>query len=117
MLAKKCILFAFATLNLASVSWAGTEGMESMPIIAPKKVFVVQENQDLESQRGFGDQEPQVRMMNLMMVEGSGMEGMSMDMAMNESAPTNKEATVKPSEDSLYEFNIKSPVQAQSGHK
>lgn len=117
MLFKNFALSTFVILSfsLSTIALAETEGMASMPIITPKKVFVVQENQDLESQRGFGDQEPMVRMMNLMMVEGSGMEGMSMDMAMNDSEPAHKETAAKAQDDSPYEFNIKNPMQAKVG--
>jgi hypothetical protein len=55
-----------------------------MPRIQPKKTYTVrtaEEGQVLLEQRGFGDQESQVRMMNLMMVEGSGLEGMDMSQA------------------------------------
>ncbi len=71
-------------VSLSTFAFADKEGMPSMPIIQAKRTFIVQGHEDLESQMGFGDQEPMVRMMNLMMVEGSGMEGMdmsNMDMA------------------------------------
>ena len=61
---------------------AGTEGMPGMPKIAPKKSYSVSSvdaSEELQEQRGFGDKEPEVRMMNLMMVGGSGMEGMTME--------------------------------------
>ena len=60
---------------------AGTEGMPSMPLIQPLNSFTIQSNDQgdqLLENRGFGAQEPMVRMMNLMMVAGSGMEGMDM---------------------------------------
>ncbi len=75
------LIFAFT-----SFASAGTEGMPSMPKIEPKRTINVQGNEDFESQQGFGDQAPMVQMMNLMMVEGSGLEGMEMDMAQNEHA-------------------------------
>lgn len=63
-------------------AWAdGSQGMPGMPLIQPKKTYSVTSNdqgEELVEQRGFGDQEPEVRMMNLMMVEGSGFEGMDM---------------------------------------
>ena len=55
--------------------------MPAMPKIQAKKVFSVKskdEGETLIENRGFGDKEPEVRMMNLMMVEGSGYEGMDM---------------------------------------
>jgi hypothetical protein len=61
---------------------AGSEGMPGMPIISPKKTYSVPSKdagEELQDQRGFGDQEPMVRMMNLMMVGGSGYEGMNME--------------------------------------
>lgn len=66
-------------VSLSTFAFADKEGMPSMPIIQAKRIFIVQGHEDLESQMGFGDQEPMVRMMNLMMVEGSGMEGMDMN--------------------------------------
>lgn len=54
--------------------------MTQMPKIRPKHIITVQgqEGEKLQDQRGFGDDEPAVGMMNQMMVEGSGMEGMDM---------------------------------------
>jgi hypothetical protein len=72
---------------------AGTDAFPNMPKIQPKKTFSVQNadaGEDLQAERGFGEQEPMVRMMNLMMVEGSGMEGMdmgSMKMTASNEAP------------------------------
>lgn len=80
VLKASLLLFAFHFAN------AGTESMPSMPKIQPHKVMTVKGGEDFESQKGFGDQAPMVRMMNLMMVEGSGMEGMSMDMSMDMSS-------------------------------
>lgn len=60
---------------------ANSEGMSNMPVIKPKKVYAVPTNEsgeELSGQRGFGEKEPMVRMMNLMMVGGSGYEGMEM---------------------------------------
>lgn len=68
-----------------STAQASEEGMAAMPTIAAKKSYPVpttEAGETLLEQRGFGDEEPEVRMMNLMMVEGSGMEGMDMG-AMN----------------------------------
>ena len=110
-----CALLSSLVLLTSSLSTAGTEGMVSMPILSPKKVFTVQEGQDLESQRGFGDQEPAVRMMNLMMVEGSGMEGM--EMAMNDSHQSTSTPSVQQaSQDRDYfDFEIKQPAKAKVG--
>ncbi len=61
---------------------AASEGMSNMPTIQPKKVYRIksaEEGEQLQEQRGYGDQEPMVRMMNLMMVGGSGYEGMDME--------------------------------------
>jgi hypothetical protein len=62
-------------------AFATEQSMPSMPMIKEKRIFTVTPKDDLQAEQGFGDQEPQVKMMNLMMVEGSGMEGMSMDMS------------------------------------
>jgi hypothetical protein len=75
----------FQTLPLLVVLFsagvlASEQSMPSMPMIKEKRTFTVTTKDDLQDEKGFGDQEPQVKMMNLMMVEGSGMEGMSMDM-------------------------------------
>jgi hypothetical protein len=117
MLSKKLVLLAFMTLHLSLVAfaWAGTEGMESMPVISPKKIFTVKEGNDLESQRGFGDKEPEVRMMNLMMVEGSGMEGVDMNMAMNDHSGHAEPPKEHLQDGSPYEFAVKSPAQAKVG--
>ncbi len=75
-----CLTLSFF-LSISSAR-AGTEGMPSMPRIEAKKVYSVpseEEGERLLEDRGFGDKEPEVRMMNLMMVEGSGFEGMDMD--------------------------------------
>jgi hypothetical protein len=65
----------------SGIAWSTEEGMPSMPRIQSKKTYTVPtENagKELLEQRGYGDQEPMVRMMNLMMVGGSGYEGMDM---------------------------------------
>jgi hypothetical protein len=90
----KQILFTFLGLILMRTSFAGSEGMPSMPRLEPTKVRTVNVDDDLDAEKGFGDQAPMVKMMNLMMVEGSGMEGMSMDMSMDapkQSAKTSAE--------------------------
>lgn len=70
--------FPFAILLLTMTAVAGSEGMPSMPILKPKKIFKIENTEELESQKGFGNEAPMVNMVNLMMVEGSGMEGMDM---------------------------------------
>lgn len=66
----------------ALVAMSGAaESMKEMPKIEPKSSIVVktkEEGEALQKARGFGAREPKVRMMNLMMVEGSGLEGMDM---------------------------------------
>ena len=54
------------------------EAMKQMPILKSKRTYVVKGDEDFEGIRGYGEESPQVDMMNLMMVEGSGMEGMDM---------------------------------------
>lgn len=74
------ILVSGIVLNFARAE--GTQGMPSMPLIKPVKTYSIsssEQGEALVEQRGFGDKEPEVRMMNLMMVEGSGFEGMDMN--------------------------------------
>ena len=73
-------MFLLFSLFIAHAQ-AHSEAMPSMPVLKPVRVYTVQGKEDWEKIRGFGDKEPHVRMMNLMMVEGSGMEGMEMDMS------------------------------------
>jgi hypothetical protein len=86
---KSSTLIAAMVLSNAT-AYAATDSMANMPTIQPKKSYAVSSSEageELQAQRGFGEQEPMVRMMNLMMVEGSGMEGMdmgSMKMAAND---------------------------------
>ncbi len=71
-----------AILANSTLALALEEGMTQMPKIKPKTSYTVQTNEkgeDLLDSRGFGEKEPMVRMMNLMMVEGSGYEGMDMN--------------------------------------
>ena len=79
---KVLIQLCFVLINSISFSaLASREGMTQMPKINPKVTYTIESNEkgeDLQDQRGFGSQEPMVRMMNLMMVEGSGYEGMDM---------------------------------------
>lgn len=68
-------------LIMGQFCYSAEEGMKHMPQINAQKTYVIESNQkgeDILDGRGFGDKEPIVRMMNLMMVEGSGYEGMDM---------------------------------------
>jgi hypothetical protein len=98
----KCLSQTLAVLSIAVISspaWAGGEGMHGMPKITPKKTYSVttdEEGEALLEQRGYGDEEPMVRMMNLMMVGGSGYEGMDMSemkVASDGSAPRGAHGT------------------------
>ena len=57
---------------------AGIEGMPGMPLAKERRVFTLKRGESLENLLGFGQEESQVAMMNRMMIEGSGMEGMEM---------------------------------------
>jgi hypothetical protein len=97
--------FAFASNS----SQAAEEGMPRMPRIAPKNSYTVRsvdQGKSLLEQRGFGDQEPMVRMMNLMMVGGSGYEGMDMQ---NISAATVSKAP-SPAEGQTATFDVQSKI-------
>lgn len=75
------IVVCFSLLQIASLAEATEEGMPGMPIQKFKKEYTVKTKEEGEALRedwGYGDKEPEVRMMNLMMVEGSGYEGMDM---------------------------------------
>ncbi len=52
--------------------------MAHMPIAKEKQTFKVTGHEDFKAQQGFGEDEGSVKMMGLMMVEGSGQEGMDM---------------------------------------
>lgn len=83
------IIGVFGGILFASEGWSIEEGMSSMPKILPKKIYSLpskEEAQKLFEQRGYGKNEAEVRMMNLMMVGGSEMEGMDMS-EMEEEAP------------------------------
>jgi hypothetical protein len=65
---------------------AAEDGMVSMPKIQPKRTITVKtadEGESLQEDRGFGEKDAEVSMMNLMMVEGSGYEGMDMNAGMS----------------------------------
>jgi hypothetical protein len=108
-------LLSFA---LCRSAFAGTEGMPNMPKILEKKTFSVataEAGKELREQRGFGDKEPEVSMMNLMMVGGSGYEGMEMGagmaahhggMAASDSQPVQNLSNGK---DSSLKFEISTP--------
>lgn len=71
----KKIFFTLCALTsfLTNPAWAGREGMPNMPLLEPKKNFTVstaEKGEELLEGRGFGEQEPMVRMMNLMMARG-----------------------------------------------
>src|SRR4051812_4447332 len=95
---KLNLIFFLAITLLTTRAWSGEEGMPKMPLIQPKKTFTVstqEAGENLLEQRGYGDQEPMVRMMNLMMVGGSGYEGMDMgEMTAEAKPPGSKLASV-----------------------
>jgi len=81
---KTLLLPLIGILSFSTASLGADEGMPSMPKIAPKKTYPVQsvgQGESLLEDRGYGDQESSVRMMYLMMVGGSGYEGMEMTQA------------------------------------
>lgn len=112
---KLSIMTLFFLVHLAANA---DEGMRAMKVLQPLKTQTVTQDMDLESTRGFGDSEGEARMMSLMMVEGSGYEGMDMSsvaqgadhashsiqVAMNE--PDKKKAASSLS----YEFSPNPPV-------
>lgn len=78
---KRSIILVILFLTQISFALASGESMPEMPRIKPTKTFTIKSSEQgnkLLEERGFGDQEPAVRMMNLMMVGGSGYEGMDM---------------------------------------
>jgi hypothetical protein len=108
---------------IPSFALAANEGMPSMPLIQPTRTTVISAQDDPQSQQGFGDKEPEVKMMNLMMVEGSGMQGMDMSsnqtMAENEKMPAQdgaKSAMVASEKSSAnYAVELKSSSKAKVG--
>ncbi len=105
---------------LSSIAFAGNEGMPSMPLIKAKRIYTVTAKDDLDAEKGFGDQEPMVRMMNLMMVEGSGMQGMDMDMSMGagQKVAANAKMPDAPAAQAAsgaYEAELKSSANAKVG--
>jgi hypothetical protein len=109
---KKEIL-AFGFILASTLSWAGTEGMPSMPKIEGK-TYILKGDENLDEQKGFGENESRTKMTNLMMVEGSGYEGMDMDamkvadsktQAQNSMSGMNGET--KSDEKSVYDVEVK----------
>ncbi len=90
MLKLITISFLLASTSIPTTLHAGTEGMKDLPQIKSGQIHTVDGSEDFESEKGFGDQEPMVKMMNLMMVEGSGYEGMTMgkDASMKKNPPS-----------------------------
>lgn len=79
----KTIFLTFAVqVFLASLpAFAMEDGMPNMPRIEPKRTYTIKsadEGETVQDDRGFGEKDSEVSMMNLMMVEGSGYEGMDM---------------------------------------
>jgi hypothetical protein len=96
-------------LSIASVTTtvrAGSESMPSMPVIKEKKVTIITGKEDMQNTQGFGDSEGEVKMMNLMMVEGSGYEGMEMDMGAHGHSHAKAENSATPKQDEFpYEIH------------
>jgi hypothetical protein len=85
-------IFVFSSVPPAH---AGTEGMASMPKIVEKKTRTVETDDAVDSEKGFGAEAPMVRMMNLMMVEGSGMEGMKMGNMKGSNSESSKNSSME----------------------
>jgi hypothetical protein len=86
--------------------------MTGSTLAGEKRTFTVPTvaaGQALLEERGFGEKEPEVRMMNLMMVEGSGMEGMDMS-AMNSAAPPEPEKKTHSSRTIIAISGLESPT-------
>lgn len=63
-------------LILLPMASFAAESMPSMPMLKVKKIITVTVEDQFDDEIGFGEQEENTKMMNLMMVEGSGIEGM-----------------------------------------
>lgn len=115
---KHSTSLAAALTLLGSITFAGTEGMPSMPLIKAKRIYTVTAQDDLQAQQGFGDQEPIVKMMNLMMVEGSGLQGMDMSkgqtVAATEAPQRRDSPTTAPASGS-YEAELKGSPSTKVG--
>lgn len=120
---KKLILLA-TTILFSTITFAGHQGMPSMPTLEPKKVYIVKGDEDFDAQKGFGDEESMTRMMNLMMVEGSGFEGMDMNamkVTDNKTAPKTSHTMIGMSQtdsvktDFPYQVEIVSSQEAKVG--
>lgn len=87
--------------------------------MVPKKTIVIQsaaQGEEMQENRGFGDKAGEIKMMNLMMVGGSGYEGM--DMA--QTTPTTDVAGTSAADhshhaESLYSIEM-NPVDAKMGN-
>jgi hypothetical protein len=79
----------------SGAAFAAQDNMPQMPQIHSKATYTVKsvdQGETLQDARGFGDQAPMVRMMNLMMVGGSGYEGMAMNAMAPAKAPAGGQA-------------------------
>jgi hypothetical protein len=102
------IVLLGALLSLPMNVFADPDGMKGMPTIKAEKTYSVKsmdEGEELQDARGFGDKEPATRMMNLMMVEGSGYEGMDMA-AMTKSGTKMSDSSEKASKSSTPASNL-----------
>jgi hypothetical protein len=118
---------AIAVLLASGSAFAAQDNMPQMPQAHSKTTYTVKsadQGDTLQDERGFGDQAPMVRMMNLMMVEGSGYEGMAMapshgkssgqsmaempGMAMGAS-PVKTSRVPASKTDATYEYQLKGP--------
>lgn len=85
------IITAFALVIAALPAMAqssDSEGMSDLTVLHEKTSVTVTGNEDWKNLMGFGSQAEMVKMMTMMMVGGSGMEGMSMSsMKMDNVAP------------------------------
>ena len=78
---KKGLILVSVLSVLAPSAFSGSESMPSVSVAVPKRVYTISnpsEIDQLKTEQGFGIHAPAVKMMNLMMVRGSGYEGMDM---------------------------------------
>ncbi len=114
---KRVPFSAICFLSLSIGAWAVEESMPGMPRIVPKrtyKVETVEQGESLLEERGYGDQEPIVRMMNLMMVGGSGYEGMDMSQ-MSSGAPATPDHVHGHTKAGPAIPNVPAPAEGQTG--